>query len=602
MIVYACLVVAALASAATKNHNTELELAAKVGALLASKKQSKELSDIENAAKGLSSDDRLSFIVIALELAEQAETRIKKLKPCIIGHSEYAKAHPFLLYSLAEALASEGDIAGAETLLSQFSSVQSSEIDQADMYSVRTRMALQQKQMDAAKRNLGAARQAMAKAVPEDTYRTWRTQVVEHRLKKMAGLLKTASNTKKPDPSGGPAYQAWLKADKAHDISAYQQVVASYPETVFADASLLEAARMQFDAGQVVPCLKMLDNPRLQKGALGVPAGLLKGDVLLVQGKSLTLKEVRAAYDKALALLKEPKTPEELTAEEKSAIQPQQPLHRFHNSYNTWFGRQPGNILIPGMFPVADMYYRYQLLLRLAALNYAEGKSSDAATLAESLALFDDVDREMVQQGRGAGGIVLANVFTTHRFFLPLECFKCEPPSVYAQLLVAVAFFHVYDFDQANLWLSRTLKEPKFSSKEARDAATMLLATSENMQWNSARALTLAGQIQLPKGVKVTAPFYYARQMEWTILHMQKKPDYPAAMAAMQQVLDRAPSDNEFAQRALLCQAQLSMNFDLDLSKKLFERFSKLYPGVYTNAIQSFLKEISQKKEGRVNS
>lgn len=593
--------VGAVAIAATKNRNTELDLEAKVRSLLSAKTPSKELSDIEKAAKGLNTDDRLCFIVIALELAEQTEERIKKLKPCIVGHSEYAKAHPFLFYSLAEALADKGDTAGAEAMLSQFSSSQPSELDQADMCSVRTRMALQQKQMDAAKRNLGAARQALAKAVPDDLYRTWRTQVIEQRLKKMASLVN-AAYTKKNVTSGGPAYLAWLKADKARDISAYQQVAAAYPDTIFADASLLEAARMQFDAGQVVPCLKLLDNPRLQKGVLAVPAGLLRGDALLIQGKSLSLKEVRAVYDKALALLKEPKTIEELTVEEKKGIQPQQPLHRFHNSYNTWFGRQAGNILIPGLFPLADMYYRYQLLLRLAALNYAEGNSGDAATLAQSLALFDDVDRQMEQEKRGAGGVVLANVFTTQRFFLPLDCFKCEPPSVYAQLLLSVAFFHVYDFDQANLWLSRTLKDKHLRSKEARDAATMLLATSENMQWNSARALTLAGQIQLPKGAKVTAPFYYARQMEWSLLHMQKKPDYPAAMAAMQQVLDRPPSDNEFAQRALLCQAQLSMNFDLDLSKKLFERFSKLYPGVYTNAIQSFLKEISQKKEGRVNS
>jgi len=234
-------------------------------------------------------------------------------------------------------------------------------------------------------------------------------------------------------------------------------------------------------------------------------------------------------------------------------------------------------------------------MVRLAVLAYAGGNAGDAAALAQSLILIDDVDRDMEHQDRGAGGLVLAHVFKANGFFLPLECFKCEPPSVYVLLLMGVASYNVYDWNQANRWLNRALTNTHLKSREARDAATMLLANAEKMVDHRDRALALAGQIKLPKGAKVNAPWYYARQLEWELLHMQQKPDYPGAMAAMQQVLDRAPSYNEFAQQALLLQAQLLMNFDLKQSKQLFERFAKMYPDLYPEAVKSQLAEIETK-------
>jgi len=286
------------------------DLGEKVHTLLSANNSPTTLPGIEAAAKGLNEDERLCFIAISLELTGQTEARIKCLKARIDGHSEYAALHPFMAYSLAEALASKGDVAGTEAILSQMSSTQP--IDQADAGSVRTRMDLQLKKVEAAKRSLDTARKALSQAVPEASYRTWRSEVIEQRLTKMAGLIEAAL------PVDKDAYSAWLKADRARDLTAYQAVAMSYPKTIFADASILESARLQFDQGLTEPCLKLLDSSRLRIGPLAAPAEMLRGDALLLQGKA-PLKDIRTAYEKALSLLRDARAPEDVTPEQKKA-------------------------------------------------------------------------------------------------------------------------------------------------------------------------------------------------------------------------------------------------------------------------------------------
>ncbi len=550
--------------------------------------------DLDRAAQRLAEHVRTSYLTVGLEVMTEPVVRIARWLPVVEGRREVAAAHPEVACSLADALAMSGKPDQAESILALLPGEPANDLERADASSAKASIALARQRSDEVRTQVLAAEEALKRAAPEAAYETWRHQLIRRRLDHARGELDAASAL----ATGGPGYWAWLRADRTRSAAAYNQVDHDFPGTLFAEAAAVEAARAQLIAGAPQEALRLLDNPRWRQGPLTAAALVLRGDSLLCSGRRWG--EAKAAYEGALQALLHPTpltTP--LSNALRAALLPPRPLHRLDEwSYPTWEARPAGTMLISALDPTVAGYLRYQAVVRLAVVTLVEGDRPAAMILARSLVMFDDIDREMEQLQRGAGGTVLGQLIETGSGVVPLEAFAGVAPDLRARLAMGFAFYQIYDWSQARDWFTSARPRIPASQPAASDAAGTMLACSEEMLGHLPEALAVAATVQLKPGAVPTVAWFKARQLEMD-LHLRHPRNYPAAMAAMQVVLDQAPG-TPFAQDALRFQATSAEGFDLNLAKKLWLAFRTAYPNDLQSAVAFSLQDIDKRLAAKV--
>jgi hypothetical protein len=527
-------------------------------------------------------------LTIALEGAAVPD-RIARLKPLVDGHREWVSSHPWMACSLAAAQATVSPQQAEQTLT--LLPKPSTDLDRADAGSANVAIALAKQNSDVARDLLHHARADLGRAVPEPAYATWRSRLIQHRLEQLARQLPKPAKPDKPAPDGGPACTAWLAADRQRTIEAYIRVASEYPDTCFADAAIIEFVRRCDDPRDLRKGLELLSSQRLEHGSLATTAWLLRCDILICMGKKQT--EARAAAEAALALLDQPCT-NDIPDAARPLVTPTKPLHRFEGwSYPMWEAR-PTGVLLTRADPSIVSYLRYQTLVRLAALHWCAGDKATASALARSVVMFDEVDRSMAEDERGPGGLVLSHTCETGRFVVPLDDVFRLGPDVRMLALMGVAFYQVYDWQQASVWLERAMNAIP-ANHPARDTMTTALANSEQMAGRKDRALALAGLVKLRRASPPSKAWYIARLTESEIYEQTEYHTEPCrSLAVLQTIRDQAPG-TKFAINAQLMQATHAMAHDLHLARSLFLAFLKDHPDAYPESANHFLSEIDRR-------
>jgi len=533
--------------------------------------------------------ERLIVRAVGLEIAGLTNERIASLAPLIDDHREAAAAQPALTCSLADAYALAGAPEKAARTLALLDEARLSDLDRIDISTVRSRLEQAARRLSEARQLQQGAVAALRAAVPDAAYENWRSHLLRRRLNRLGADLERLAAV----DQAGPAYWAWLQADRQRSLAAYLAVAKEHAASVFADAAVMEAARVHARAGDPHEGVRLLATmPRILQGPLAVPALLLQGDLMLQLRRANAGRE---AYEKALSLLARPEAlPVEFTPAVRAAVTSAQPLHRLGGwSYPEWSLRPVGCLLAPALDPLITAHQRYQAVVRLATLAFAEGNLPAATMLARSLIAIDDIDREMEQQQRGPGGLVLAHTFASGEFLFPLDAFKEVPSDVLPCILMAVACYQVYDWEQARGWLD--IAEPMIPAgkRQARTGMQALRACSLQMLGERQQAVEVARGVKLRPGDRPHQAWFIARQVEWEI-HQHAPEDFTDAMAVMQTVRDEAPN-TVFARDALLFQSGYAMAHDLPLARKLTLAFRSAYPDVFREAIADQLAEIEQR-------
>jgi tetratricopeptide (TPR) repeat protein len=572
-----------------------VRLEEQVSELFSGRKDALAAKEVDRKSARLPEQDRVVYRAVWRELTGTPQERIDLLAPMAGGKREFVASHPFAACSLADAYALNSAIQQAEATLELLPSNQTEPLDRADMFSAKTRILMARKRLDDAQAMLNQAQTAIGRAVPDAAYESWRSRLVKHRL----SLLRRDLEAAKAIERAGPAYWAWLQADRARKLPAYLQAAKEFPGTIFADAATVEAARICQAERNTRECLKILNGASLQKGPLAASALILKGDVLLRSGQSPAL--AKNAYETALGLLRNlPELPAEITPAMRAAIMPERPPHQLDNSgFPEWHERSTGSIFAPALDASIACYLRYQVLVRLAVLAYASGDRETAEAMARSLATFDDVDRQMEQDKQGPGALILAHTLKTgDSTLIPLDCFRGAPDGARARLLMGAAFYQVYDWKQCGEWLEDALERAAPWDALSRNAAKSLLACAEQMLRHYDRALAIAGEVRLKPGDAPNQPWFLARHVEFGIYQHAddegRHVNFPKCIAAMQEVLDKAPGTS-FARDALLLQMSWVDDSDLPRVIKAHETFLATFPNeACATAVKKDLLKLKQ--------
>lgn len=560
-------------------------------------------AELERAVSRAQLVHRALLLAVGLEIGAEPAERIARLSPLYQNRREAAAAQPAAVCSLADAFALAGDRDRAEQTLDLLDAKRLSDLDRVDVGSVRVRLGAV-RQVDEAQALLEKTRSALKQVVPEVAYETWRSHLIRRRLDQIGEAIEQRDVLARV----GPAYWAWLLADRRRSTQSYQQIRQDLPGTIFADAAIIELARLKL-RDDPRTCVRMLTgDDHLARGPLAIPALMLQGDALLV------LRDVDKAqrvYGQALPLLNQVATlPAEVTPAMRAALVPPQPLHA-KDEWNCpiWRTRSPGCVLAPGLDSGVASYLRYQLIVRLAALAFATGDKPTAVALARSLSTFDDVDRSMAVSrdggdgitvaefvAGGAGGDIMASVIEGGYFNFPLEPFLELPLDQRAGPLLAVAFYNVYDFAQAREWAERAAIAIPAARRLARISAQTLVACSSRSLRELPLALTQAQAVTLKPDEVPHRAWFVARLIENGVY--QSDPARHADLIALwQAVRERAPG-TEYAQEGLFSQAYCSMAIDPKAAKRYFLEYRRLYPEASPEFVTNNLAEIDAQLKG----
>ena len=276
----------------------------------------------------------------------------------------------------------------------------------------------------------------------------------------------------------------------------------------------------------------------------------------------------------------------------RSKLLPREPLHRKDKwNYPIWETRATGHILASALSSEIAAFHRYKIIVRQSSLYYLSGKANMAGQLARMLLSIDPIDQHMAEEKDGAGGMCLQETFSKGEFIIPLDNVDKLPAGSRACFIIGVAFYRVYDWNSAGIWVRRALNLMDAGERRGRVASHALLACIEQMRHNFKQALVHAKQTQLERGDRPHQAWFIARQVEWEI-YQRSSGDYKSVMDVFNHIREVA-AGTLFAQKALLYQATYTSNRGPRLAKQLFELFRKKYPGIYDEAVSYHLTGIN---------
>lgn len=538
----------------------------------------------ESIARRMQGDERLLFVTLNLELYASASKRVAVLLPLLENRRELAARVPQAVCSLAMGLIENDNAAQAEQVLALLPDRRSALV-QADEDSVQVYAALHKGNDGRARSLLRSARYALKRAVPDKEYASWHSRLIERRLNRLERVLKRDA----AEDLGGPAYLAWLQAERSGKHSDYQSLIEEFDETVYASAARL--VLMQRLVGKdPEACLSALsDMQRDMEGPLASQFLMLAGDAWLLSGE---LAKAKTFYGRALKASTRPSRSafENFSDTLITKLLPSEPLHRKDRwNYPIWEARPSTCILAGALREDIAALHRYQIIVRQATMYFLAGKRSMASQLARTLLAIDAVDRQMDKDKDGAGARVLAHTLESLTFIIPLENFNGVNDTARACLLMSVSHYQVYDWRSARQWALRGLKHLQRNDRRARVAAHALLACIEQMRHKYKEAMAYAGNVQLERGDKPHQAWFIARQVEWEI-YQHTPEDYEAAVAVFNTIRRQAPG-TRFAMKALLFQATYVSSRDPATAVKLFELFKSKYPDLYPEAIAYHLAD-----------
>ena len=423
----------------------------------------------------------------------------------------------------------------------------------------------------------------------EEMEDSWRTRVTSFRVQKLEKLLKSRKNDK---ALGDHAYKDWLEADKSGRISDYKKIIEQYPKSIYADASTLEIANNYFYKGAYKQCLDIIKKYNFKSTGLYVPSLMLQGDAMLLNGELLS--KVSLTYNAAVSALRKPIIKDVVPEKTKALITPSE-LHALSNSYPVWKTRSKGKVLSLSLDQRLIAYFRYRLLIRVSAISYSLGNSNKAIALAESLLMFDDVDRTLASNNDGAGGAILASIWRKNEFFFSFKNLAHARKNVRAVIFIGLAFYQVYDWKASNFWFGSALKNKSLRKGITLDAVNVYYAAAQKMLRDYEGALKTCERVEIRRGL-VTDVSYRARRLEFAMHTVSRRADFKAGMESMQKVLDNSPPKSDFYQQALYFQAHMAMFVDLNLSKRLASRHLSLYPDLFSECMNEILNELKLKE------
>jgi hypothetical protein len=525
----------------------------------------------------------LTVLAIGYELFATGEQRVQRLLPLIDQQRALAREQVAACTSIAEGCVRQGALDTAAALLDYLDPQRLDPLRRADVASVRAALFLARHQASAANEAYRQSATELHQAVPDAQYANWQSRIVERRLARLCPLIDQALAVE----TAGPAYAAWLAADKQANEDGYAAVVDGFPESGFATAAALQALRLRLDHGDAKVCLERLAaSPGLERGPFAAQALLLRADACLLLGE---IKGVKVACDQVLRVLNEALSlPADFNAAEIEAVRPERPPHVLKGAYPDWTERSAGRIWLPAYGDAFAAFYRYQAVMRLAAVAYLGKRRSVAENLARGLVMVDPIDSQMEREQRGPGGLVLAHTFQSDECVISLEGLAEMPPAVQTRFIMGVVCYQVYDWRQC-LWWMRQIGDGKDVPFTARSGSVALMAGSAMMLDRRSEAIAFGRSLEIGKGERPNKSWYAAHQFAMQV-HLLSPCDYPAAMTVLQEVIDQAPG-TVFAQDALMSQAEFSICFDPALSRRLWLQFRSTYPGRYKEAVSGGIKD-----------
>ena len=546
--------------------------------------------DQQRILRELHREERLLYQVLTAERFGLDSAQLPVLIKQLENRREQAAKIPAAICSMAMMLIENDRTGQADDLMKLLPSIKSALVV-ADTTCVRAHAAFQRGDLEQSSASIRSSRYALKRAVPEASYANWQSRLINLRLQRLEDRLKERQAINK----GGEAFAAWLEADSEGKNEGYEQVIESWPESIYASACRLVLSqrllRRNLDACEEF----LLEVKEEFNGPLAIQFYMLAGDIQILRGK---LKEAQKHYSNALKAGSRSKFKvlDSLSSSVIRRLTPNEPLHRKDKwNYPIWEGRPSGCILVGALDEQNAALHRYRIIVRQATLYYLAGRYSAAGHLAHNLVTIDPVDRVMAKEKDGAGGKVLAHTLSKRDFLFPLQVFDSLPDNARASLMLGVAFYQVYDWHNAEDWTRRGLQMLTSKQSKAQDAAFTLLACVAQMRKDYKHAMTWAGKVQLKRGERAHDAWFIARQVEWEI-YQHTPEDYVGAMSVFTQIQQQAPGTS-YAESALLYQAIYASGHDQKLSKSLFLKYKKRYPNTNTTAVSFHLNSINKMLE-----
>ena len=554
--------------------------------------QGKKISEREQQriVQSLKGQERLLYQVLTAERRGMAPVQLEVLIKQLENRREQAAKIPAAICAMAIILIIDDQISRADELIKLLPSVKSALLV-ADTSCVNAYAAFQRGKLQQAVTSIRSSRYALKRAVPEASYANWHSRLISARLQKLEVRLRERQDIN----TGGEAFAAWLQADAKRKKEAYEHIITSWPDSIYASASRLILSQRLL-SNDLKACEAFMQEAKEEfDGPLADQFHMLAGDLQVLGGN---LREAQKHYSSALRACSHSKNKEldSLPPSVKQRLIPVEPLHRKDKwNYPIWEGRPNGCILASALDEQNAALHRYRIIVRQATLYYLAGRYSAAGHLAHNLVTIDPVDRIMAKEKDGAGGKVLAHTLSKKFFLFPLQVFEKLPDAVRASLMLGVSFYQVYDWNNAEVWTRRGLEMLTQKHAQAHNAAHTLLACIAQMRKDYKRALACAAKVQLEPGERAHDAWFVARQVEWEI-YQHTPEDYAGAMSVFTQIQRQAPGTS-YAELALLYQAIYAYGHDQKLSKSLFLKYKKRYPSTNTEAVSFHLNSINKMLE-----
>ena len=558
------------------------------------------ISALVAVGAGLPVEDRYRYITVGLELAASAPERAAALAPLISDQRAFIQGHRFMAAALAVAQAEAGRVGEAQATLALLreSSGQMSDIEQADAASVPVAIALAGNDPAEAARWHEQARAKLRKAVPSPSYETWHSRLVQARLNRQQRAIEVAQGR----AAFGPELWAWLEADRTRTDAAYQQVAATYPGTLAADAATIERARLRLESDEAKPlaeAMRLLEDRRLLSGPLGAWASLTYADAALLAG---AIPALQASLSAAMERLAAPTAlPAEPTPAQRDLLVPKHGLHRLNERGRPrWEQRPTGAMLLPAVDPSALSWLRTQVVIRQAVLARVKGQKAVAKTLAQSLAFLDEAMRESEARSPGTAGChILADMLATNRLLVSgfdAGVFDVLPPAVQLRIHMGLAAYPLYDYAGTERWMRRALAATDKSPRVIRDGVRLMLGCGIHFQRRPAEAMPIYKAITLPPGEPANWAWISARWGEMQCTQHLLPGDYLASTEPLLEIVRRFPQSDD-GQHAWLAAAGGLVLMHTDQAERLARAYLEQRPRPPTyreGSAELLLKEIAE--------
>lgn len=505
----------------------------------------------------------------------------------------------FLLATCGEALARTGKGSDARTLLAQGDWMGNGS-GPALVQAALGQVAYQEHDWRLARDYLERGRNALRLAGSDDG-QAWRTTIADRRLSALSADIERGSIRE----TLGPDYLLWCDAeriaeaqaqrhDRAQDVlAAYDRVAAEYPTGRYAAPSRLAAARVAWEADLVDEYRGRIRTLLQAKDAqIHGLVCLLAVDGELRFGSDAAT--VRRLCQEALDWCSSHAPAAPLEDAVRAAIAPTTHPHVMAGwGLPVWHARERTRLWTWDAAPWLDQYVSYQALTRLVVVSVLARNQSAAIDYAQNLSRFDDLDQEMVKQGRQAGPSILAAAIRDKSFFLPVDAWSALAPEAQLRLMTALVYYQLYDWPTARSWAESALAAIPAKETARRKPVLYLIGFTWMGSHDDDRALETWRQIT--EGKSQPDRFWgLARMAEASLLANRPATQRDALKMLLLVAETLAPSPE--AENALERAVNLSENLDPTLCAAAAHRLIAGYPrSIYVPFATAVLARLAQR-------